>query len=83
MKITPNKITRRGLLKGAAAVGLAGTLVGWGVADDDAKFYESEVAAGRYLVTVNCGNRADKTTIIYSRHGGVCRTPIHSPALNV
>ena len=26
MKITPNKITRRGLLKGTAAVGLAGSL---------------------------------------------------------
>src|SRR6185436_8581511 len=31
---------------GAAAVGLAGALVGWGIPDEDAKYYESEVQAG-------------------------------------
>lgn len=67
----------------AAAVGLAGALVGWGVTEDDAKYYEGQVAAGRYLVTVNCGNRAEKTTRIYNRNGGIYRTPVENPALKV
>ena len=37
---------------GAAAAGLAGALIGWGIPEDEAKFYEGEVNAGRYLVTV-------------------------------
>src|SRR5207248_1333263 len=38
---------------GAAAAGLAGALIGWGIPDEDAKFYEAEVRAGRFLVTVD------------------------------
>ncbi|MGL6096727.1 MAG: general stress protein, partial [Fimbriiglobus sp.] len=37
---------------GAALAGLAGALVGWGVPEDEAKYYEDEVKAGRFLVTV-------------------------------
>ena len=49
---------------GAAPAGLASTLVGWGVPDEDAKFYEGEVRAGRYLVTAECG---DRTTYLQER----------------
>jgi hypothetical protein len=37
---------------GAAIVGLAGALIGWGIPEEDASFYEGEVKSGRFLVTV-------------------------------
>src|SRR5947209_12601138 len=37
---------------GAAVVGLTGALIGWGMTKEDASYYESEMKAGRYLVTV-------------------------------
>lgn len=57
---------------GAAAAGLAGALIGWGIPDEDAKYYESEVQAGRYLVTVESGDRTD-APVVYVRHGGYDR----------
>ncbi len=57
---------------GAAIAGLAGALVGWGIPEEDAKYYESEVQAGRYLVTVDCGDRTD-AEVVYARHGGYNR----------
>lgn len=41
---------------GAAAAGLAGALIGWGVPEDEAAYYESEVTAGRYVVTIQDGD---------------------------
>ena len=58
---------------GAAAGGLVGALVGWGVSEEDARFYESEVQAGRFVVTVECGQGDDARDIIH-RHGGFDRT---------
>lgn len=43
---------------GAAAASLAGALIGWGIDDEDAGFYESEVQSGRHLVSVRAGDRA-------------------------
>src|SRR5437016_315385 len=40
---------------GAALAGIAGALVGWGIPEEDARYYEGEVNAGRHLVTVECG----------------------------
>lgn len=45
---------------GAAAGGLAGALVGMGLSHDEAEYYEGEVKAGRYLVTVRNANRYDE-----------------------
>jgi len=59
---------------GAAIAGIAGALIGWGVPEEDAKYYESEVQAGRYLVTVNCGDRSADVRTLFSRHGGHDRT---------
>jgi len=42
---------------GAAAAGLAGALVGLGLSEDEATYYEGEVKAGRYLVTVHAPGR--------------------------
>ena len=58
---------------GAAAGGVAGALIGWGIPEEDAKFYEGEVSAGRYLVTVDRGNQFDARSV-FTRHGGYDRT---------
>ena len=58
---------------GAAGGGLAGGLIGWGLPEEDAKYYEGEVKAGRYLVTVDSGERQDHVLLVFSRHGGYNR----------
>lgn len=58
---------------GAVAGGVAGALVGWGIPEEDAKYYEGEVKAGRYLVTVDAGERGKDAWDIYTRHGGYNR----------
>ena len=58
---------------GAAAAGLAGGLIGWGIPEDEAKYYEDEVKAGRYLATVRTGDRYDEAGDILSRSGGYTR----------
>ena len=57
---------------GAAVAGLAGALIGWGIPDEDARYYEGEVKAGRYLVTVECGQGDDARDLL-KRHGGYDR----------
>ncbi|MCE9566343.1 MAG: YsnF/AvaK domain-containing protein [Planctomycetes bacterium] len=57
---------------GAAIASLTGALIGWGIPEEDAKYYESEVQAGRYLVTVDAGDRTDSSAV-FTRHGGYDR----------
>jgi hypothetical protein len=57
---------------GAAIAGIAGALIGWGIPEEDAKYYEGEVRSGRYLVTVQCGQGDDARDIL-NRHGGYNR----------
>ena len=57
---------------GAAAGGIAGALIGWGIPEEDARYYEGAVNAGRYVVTVDCGTNADARDLI-TRHGGYDR----------
>jgi len=42
---------------GAAAGSLAGGLIGMGIPEEEAKYYEGEVKAGRYVVTVHSPGR--------------------------
>lgn len=58
---------------GAALAGIAGALIGWGVEEEDAKYYESQVSAGRFLVTVDAGDRSDEAYGVFTRHGGYDR----------
>jgi hypothetical protein len=58
---------------GAAAGGVTGALIGWGIPEDDARYYEGEVHAGRYLVTVECGQGGDARDIL-RRYGGYDRS---------
>jgi uncharacterized protein (TIGR02271 family) len=55
---------------GAAVAGVGGALVGMGVPEDEAKYYESEFKAGRTLVTVQAGNQNAEVEAIMRRHGG-------------
>jgi hypothetical protein len=59
---------------GAAAGGVVGALVGWGIPEEDARYYEGEVKSGRYLVTLNATDRLADARSVYVRHGGYDRT---------
>ncbi len=59
---------------GAALVGLAGALIGWGIPEEDASFYEGEVKSGRYLVTVDANGQEAEAKAILHRTGGFDRT---------
>ncbi|MBA4063562.1 MAG: hypothetical protein C0501_07570 [Isosphaera sp.] len=58
---------------GAAIAGVAGALIGWGIPEEDASFYETEVQNGRYLVTVDAGNREAEARDLLHRGGGFDR----------
>jgi len=59
---------------GAALAGLAGALIGWGVPAEEAEYYEAEVKAGRFLVTVAADGRAAEARAILDRFGGFDRS---------
>jgi uncharacterized protein (TIGR02271 family) len=59
---------------GAAIAGLAGALIGWGIPEEDASYYEEEVKAGRYLVTVEADSREGEARAILRKYGGHDRT---------
>jgi len=54
---------------GAAAAGLVGALIGLGIPEHEAKYYESEVGSGRTLVTVRADSRYDDAWAILNRFG--------------
>jgi len=54
---------------GAGIAGLVGALVGAGIPEHEAKYYQGEFEAGRTIVTVNADGRADEVTAILRRHG--------------
>ncbi len=55
---------------GAAAAGLAGALIGMGLSNDEAEFYEGEAKAGRTIVTVKGSGRRDESLRILRQYGG-------------
>lgn len=54
---------------GAAAVGIVGVLVGMGIPEDEAAFYEGEFKAGRSVVTVHPRGRHADAVAILSKYG--------------
>jgi uncharacterized protein (TIGR02271 family) len=58
---------------GAAVGGLVGALVGLGIPEDEAEFYESEVKAGRTIVTVQTDTRRSEAIDIMQKHGASMR----------
>jgi hypothetical protein len=55
---------------GAAAAGIVGLLIGFGIPEENAKFYERELKAGRIIVTVKTGTREAEARETILRHGG-------------
>ena len=61
--------TLGGAAIGAAAGGILGALIGMGVPEDEARYYESEFTAGRMLVTVKADGRFNEARDILYRFG--------------
>lgn len=55
---------------GAVIAGFGGVLMGWGVPELHAKFYDGHFQAGRILVTVHTNDRCEQARAILNSHGG-------------
>jgi hypothetical protein len=55
---------------GAGIAGFLGALVGAGIQEHQAKFYQGELEVGRSIITVKATGRTDKATTILRRCGG-------------
>jgi len=55
---------------GAATAGVAGTLIGLRIPEEEAKYYDQEFQAGRIVVTVNAGSRLQEAQAILVQNGG-------------
>jgi hypothetical protein len=55
---------------GAATAGLAGTLIGLGIPEEEAKYYDREFQAGRIVVTVDAGSRLQEAQSILAQNSG-------------
>jgi len=72
--MTTNQLLTLGVIvsnaaAGAGIVGVAGALIGAGVPEHEAKYYDKEFEAGRTIVTVTADGQADKATAILRRYG--------------
>jgi len=54
---------------GAAVAGIAGALMGWGVPEEEANYYEGEVKSGKYVVTVKDADDSNQAWSIMNRGG--------------
>jgi len=61
---------------GAAVAGVAGALIGLGVPEEEARYYEGEVKAGRTLVTVKADGRAGEAWMIMHKYGATRRDTV-------
>jgi hypothetical protein len=53
---------------GAAVAGIAGALIGLGIPEDEANYYEGEFKSGRTIVTVRADDRYDEAFAILRRY---------------
>jgi hypothetical protein len=60
-----------GLLTGSVAGGLVGALTSLGVSEEEASYYNKEVAAGRVLVSVHAPNRQAEAREVMRRFGAL------------
>ena len=58
-----------GAVAGAVTGGIAAGLIDLGVPEEEARYYESRVGEGAYLVTVDCAGRDAEVREILRRHG--------------
>jgi len=59
-----------GVVFGAAAGGILGALMGMGIPEEEARYYESEFSSGRTIITVQTADRQQEATSILHRNGG-------------
>jgi uncharacterized protein (TIGR02271 family) len=59
-----------GAVAGGAVGGIAGALIGAGIPEDEARYYENEVKAGRWLVTCEGNGRSGEAEQIIRSCGG-------------
>jgi hypothetical protein len=64
-----------GTAAGAWGGGLLGALIGLALPEEEARYYQGEVEAGRALVIVQAGDRYAEAVGILSRCGGTYREP--------
>jgi len=62
--------TLTGAAVGAGAGGITGALVGMGIPDEEAKYYDEEFKGGRTLMTVRANDRYDEAGDIVRRRRG-------------
>ena len=55
---------------GAGIAGVVGALVGAGIPEHEAKYYQGELESGRSIITVNADGRNDEAIAILRRCGG-------------
>jgi hypothetical protein len=55
---------------GAVVGGVVGALIGLGVPEEEARYYEGELAAGRTIVTVRAPGRYEEAEEVMRRYGG-------------
>ncbi len=68
---------------GAVIAGLGGVLMGWGVPEQHAKFYDSHFQAGRILVTVRTDDRREQARAILESHGGFHHESVSNPLIEL
>jgi len=63
---------------GAAVAGVVGALVGLGIPEEEAQYYEGEFKAGRTIVTVKANGRFDEAWSILNRFGAYNKETCHT-----
>lgn len=58
---------------GAATAGIGGALMGLGVSDEDASYYENEFKSGRTIVTVRGGPKGGNAQNVFNQYGAYNR----------
>ena len=67
--------TLLGLVSGGIVGGLLGAFIGMGIPEEDARYYQEELEAGRTIVTVQAEERQDEVITLLRCHGGREATP--------
>lgn len=65
-----NGVILSAALTGAVLLGMTGALIGWGIPRGDTVHRGAEMEAGRYVVSVDAGDRRDEAWAVIRRHGG-------------
>ena len=68
---------------GAAIAGLSGALIGWGIPEEHAKYYDGQLQSGRVVVTVHAEDRCESASAILEKHGGYNHESVAIPSARI